>query len=99
MGEKYKRHKEICEELNEIYIAKNTAYNDSFGKTVMKKGIIAAVTRMEDKWTRFEALAFEALASGVQNDVYDESIIDTLNDLANYAIMTRIELERMKKND
>jgi hypothetical protein len=45
---------------------------------------------MEDKWMRADALI-----NGAQNNV-DESIEDTLLDLANYAIMTVIEM-RLKR--
>ncbi len=85
---KYERHKEICKELNEVYINKNTAYGDSFGKTFQELGIISSLTRMQDKWNRIKALA-----TGTTNNVVDEAIEDTLFDLANYCIMTLIELE------
>jgi len=77
--DRYNRHNEICEELNTMYRVKNTAYNNSFGKTFEELGIISAVTRMQDKFQRIKALA-----AGVKNDVIDESITDTLKDMANY---------------
>lgn len=86
--EKYNRHMEICEKLNQIYIDKNTAYGDSFGKTFADLGIMSAITRIYDKFNRIVALA-----KGAENNVRDEAIEDTLTDLANYAIMTLIELE------
>mgnify|MGYP000910969717 FL=1 len=90
MGEKNKleMHEEICSELSEIYRKKNAAYGDSFGKTYRELGIISAVTRMEDKMNRIVSLA-----TGAKNEVTDESIKDTLRDLANYSIMTLIEME------
>lgn len=84
---KLEMHKEICSELSEIYRKKNAAYGDSFGKTYRKLGIISAVTRMEDKMNRIASLA-----TGTKNEVTDESVRDTLKDLANYAIMTLIEM-------
>jgi len=92
MLNKYERHKEICERLNKIYTDKNTAYNDSFGKTFKELGIMSAVTRMYDKFNRLSALA-----QGAQNNVKDETIEDTLIDLANYAIMTLIEIEAKER--
>lgn len=92
MIDKYNRHNEICRGLNGMYKAKNTAYDDSFGKTFQELGIISAVTRMQDKFNRIKALA-----TGAKNDVPDESIMDTLRDLANYCIMTVIEIEESKK--
>ena len=81
-------HKKICSGLSEIYRKKNAAYGDSFGKTYRELGIISAVTRMEDKMNRIASLA-----TGTKNEVTDESIKDTLGDLANYAIMTLIEIK------
>ena len=88
MKNKYIRHKEICEDLNTIYISKNAAYGDSFGKTFQELGIISAVTRMQDKFNRIKALV-----TGAENSVTDERLQDTLTDLANYCIMTLIEME------
>jgi hypothetical protein len=88
MMDKYQKHMEICKKLNQVYIDKNTAYGDAFSKSFKKRGIITAFTRMEDKWNRFEALI-----EGVENNT-DESLKDTLEDLANYCIMTLIEMEK-----
>ena len=85
---KVRHHASICEELNEIYARKNHDYGDSFGKGYAEYGIVMAVIRLEDKLNRLKSLIkAEAL-------VKDESINDTLMDLANYAIMTVIERER-----
>lgn len=84
--DKYDKHKEICNKLNEIYKAKNHDYGDSFGETFEKLGVISAVTRITDKTNRLQTLCIK------ENKVEDESIIDTLYDLANYSIMTIIEL-------
>ena len=84
---KCEKHIKICEELNEIYVNKNNDYGDSFGETFRKLGIISAVTRITDKTNRLQSLCIN------QQKVSDESIRDTLMDLANYAIMTIIELD------
>ncbi|MBO0558950.1 DUF1599 domain-containing protein [Clostridium botulinum] len=84
---KYERHDLICEELNKIYKNKNYDYGDSFGETYKKLGIISAITRITDKVNRLQSLATK------EQKVKDESIKDTLKDLANYSIMTLIELE------
>ncbi|WP_416389590.1 nucleotide modification associated domain-containing protein [Peptoanaerobacter stomatis] len=49
--------------------------------------MISAVTRISDKTNRLQSLCVN------KQQVKDESIKDTLMDLANYAIMTLIELE------
>lgn len=89
-ADKAERHKEIADELNAIYISKNHDYGDSFGETFKKLGIISAVTRISDKVNRLQSLAVK---TAEERKVKDEGIKDTLYDLANYAIMSIIELE------
>nr|DAK11265.1 MAG TPA: Nucleotide modification associated domain 1 [Caudoviricetes sp.] len=75
-------------ELQEIFVKKNTDYGNSFEESLEKHGLIAAIVRMEDKISRLNTLSKnEAL-------VKDESIIDTLKDLSNYALMTAVWLEQ-----
>lgn len=83
--DRIQKHKEICNKLNEIYEKKNHDYGNSFGDTYAKLGIISAVTRISDKTNRLMSLCTK------EQKVKDESIDDTLMDLANYAIMTLIE--------
>ena len=124
--DRVKLHKDICEQLNDIYMRKNSDYGNSFGETFEKLGIISAVTRITDKVNRIQSLASagykkqsvcikdilefmktlpenckkqeivdkicEIVASNSAQQVKDESIEDTLMDLANYAIMTLIEM-------
>ncbi|HUM43278.1 MAG TPA: DUF1599 domain-containing protein [Fervidobacterium sp.] len=88
---KYEKHLKICEKLNEIYVNKNHDYGDSFGETFRKLGIISAVTRITDKTNRLQSLCKK------EQKVNDESIRDTLMDLANYAIMTIIEFDEERE--
>ena len=76
--------RKITAALVSQYQRKNEAYGDSFGKSVNKYGVISALTRMSDKWNRLESL----LIDGNKNEVNDESVDDTLLDLATYCIMT-----------
>ena len=75
--------------MTQTYDRKNTDYGDSFSRSVQRYGIIAALTRMSDKWNRLENLILSKDAK-----VKDESITDTLIDLASYALMTIMELEK-----
>ena len=84
---KVAQHYAICQKLNQVYKAKNHDYGDSFGNTYKKLGIISAVTRLSDKMNRLMSLAVSH-----DTQVKDEKIEDTLLDMANYAIMTLIEL-------
>lgn len=92
--DKIQQHKEICNELNEIYDKKQHDYGDSFGQTFDKLGIISAVTRITDKYNRLVSLCTK---SEEERKVKDESITDTLLDMANYCIMTVIELHKDNK--
>ena len=85
---KIEKHKEICNRLNSLYEAKNEDYGDSFGKSYKEYGLTMSCIRLEDKLNRLKSLNFSRTIK-----VKNESIEDTLMDLANYAIMTLIELE------
>jgi hypothetical protein len=84
----------IADELIELYKAKNKAYGNSFGETYAKLGIISAITRISDKHNRLVNLA-----TNKDIDNLGESIEDTLRDMANYCIMTLVELRCEKENE
>jgi nucleoid-associated protein YejK len=90
---KLQKHEEICKELNKLYEAKNKDYGDSFGKSYSEYGLTMACIRLEDKLNRLKALNKNA-----EQQVKDESMEDTLLDLANYAIMTVIEMRNSEPN-
>ncbi len=94
MSTKYIRHKELCDLLNEIYKKKNADYGDSFHLSYEEEGMAMPRIRLTDKLNRFKALT----RTGKQN-VKDESMIDTLIDLANYALMTVLEIEEDRKKN
>jgi hypothetical protein len=83
------RHKLVCYELNRIYDKKNRDYGDSFHASWTDYGITMAAIRLGDKYNRLKNLTS---GKSVPN-VADESVRDTLMDLANYAIMTVMELD------
>lgn len=84
-------HHKICEELTELYRKKNHDYGDSFHITYEKWGLPMAAIRLGDKLQRFETLI------RAESEIKDESIRETLIDLANYSIMTVMELDRKEK--
>lgn len=90
------KHKIICKELNKTYEKKNHDYGNSFGNTFEKLGVISALTRITDKYNRLVSLC---TMSDDQRMVEDETISDTLLDLANYCIMTEMELRREKEEN
>ena len=83
---KVELHREICDEIHELYEIKNHDYGDSFGKGFREYGLIMPVIRLEDKLNRLKQLVNK------EGLVKDESVDDTLIDLANYAIMTILEM-------
>jgi len=78
-------HKEIVLELNELYRNKNNDYGDSFKRT-RDKHPNTALIHLNEKLDRLETLL-----SGQEQKVKDETINDTLLDLANYAILELLE--------
>ena len=83
------RHKRVCYELNALYDRKNRDYGDSFHESWKDYGITMAAIRLGDKYNRLKNLTS---GKTVQN-VADETVRDTLLDLANYAILTLMELD------
>lgn len=86
--------RKLTQKMADTYARKNATYNDSFGKSVEKYGFIAALTRMSDKFNRIENLIL-----GAENKVPDESLEDTLIDMACYAVMTAIALREKSVPD
>lgn len=87
--DKIKRHAELVDKLHEVYVQKNTAYGDSFGKSFADWGMAAACVRITDKFNRMITLARHP-----EVDSGDERITDTLMDMANYCLMTVMEIEK-----
>lgn len=84
---------DITTNMAKTYAAKNHDYGNSFEQSCNKFGIIASVVRLGDKMNRIESLAIK------KAEVKDESIKDTLLDLANYAIMTVMWLNQQPKEE
>jgi hypothetical protein len=87
------RMQQLATQIAETYRRKNADYGDSFGISVRKYGIIAALTRMSDKWNRLENLILNR-EKGNASYVADESVLDTLLDMATYCLMTVMEIEK-----
>lgn len=88
--DKVKRFKEIANELGNLYEKKNNAYGDSFSDTFYDEGMAMPRIRIGDKFRRFRTLTMNPSI-----DNFGESVEDTLRDMANYCIMTIIELENI----
>lgn len=81
----------LIDQIKDTHERKNHDYGNSFAKSMDKYGLTAAAIRLGDKFNRFESL----IKSKAQ--VKDESIEDTLLDMAAYAIMT-VEYIKEKKS-
>ena len=92
--ENVKMHNLITNELTELYERKNRDYGDSFHISFVEEGMAMARIRLGDKLNRFKTLS-----KSHSQEVKDESIRDTLIDLANYAIMTIMEMDRKDDED
>lgn len=75
------RFKQIVSEMADTYERKNHDYGNSFEKTLDKWGYKIGLARLDDKLNRVDQLM------ETEAKVNDESIDDTLRDLATYAIM------------
>ena len=84
----------VQEALSELYVTKQSDYGNSFDKTLDRFGIVAALTRMADKWERILSLHEKGEPS-----VIGESMRDSFIDLANYAIMTVAWMDRGRNED
>lgn len=77
------------------FCKKNSDYGDSFEMSLNKHGIVASVVRMSDKMNRLEALTDESR----MQQVGSESLLDTLEDLSNYAALTACWLKGVRAED
>lgn len=88
------KYKDITDVMNDTYIKKNNDYGNSFDKSIEKYGVIAALVRMSDKWERLNNLLLHT-----KSKVSDESVEDTLIDLASYSVMLTLYLKNNKNNN
>lgn len=84
----------IIKEMNELYEVKNANYGNSFSKQFEEYGLVSSCIRLEDKLNRLKSLN-KASSNGTK----DESVRDTLIDLANYAVLTIMELDKGNRDE
>ena len=80
--------KDILNKMYEIYERKNADYGNSFAKSYEEFGLVSPVIRLSDKVERLKTLCNK------EAQVKDESIIDTLIDIAVYAVLTVLEIKK-----
>lgn len=91
--EKVNAFEDVAIKLRELFGRKNWDYRDSFGQSFEKWGLPMSCIRLGDKLNRLESFALNQ-----DMKVTDESVEDTLMDMANYAIMTLVEIKMAKNN-
>lgn len=77
------------------FCKKNSDYGNSFEESLDKHGIVASIVRMGDKMNRLEALTDDSRTQQVGS----ESLLDTLEDLSNYAALTACWLKGVRAED
>lgn len=90
------RFRNITEKMRETFLKKNHDYGNSFHETWNEfgdKGIITALTQISHKYHRLMNIGLGT------KPLVDESIDDTLLDMANYCILTIMELEKARNNE
>ena len=79
----------------DTFCRKNHDYGNSLEESLDKFGIIASLVRMQDKMLRLQSLTDESKTQQVGS----ESLLDTLEDLSNYAAMTACWLKGVQAED
>lgn len=79
-------HGAICDEIKNLYKRKNADYGDSFSRA-RKEVPFYTLGKLYDKFSRYKNLTI----NGEQSALVDESLDDTLMDMANYCIMELME--------
>lgn len=82
----------VLNKMLSTYSLKNKAYDGAFAKRYAKRGLTYAVDKISEKCDRLVALE-----ANPNIDDFGESIADTLLDMANYCVMTLVELNKTQK--
>ena len=82
-----------CKQLGDLYDVKNTAYENAAANQFNEEGLSYVNSIFGNKVMRLKAID-KAERKGESIDLNGESIIDSLSDIANYAIIALVELKR-----
>lgn len=91
--------RDIQDKLVKIYAKKNHDYGDSFNEGCNELGVGYAFSRIFDKTKRFQTLAKGIMNNNLSIEVQDETIEDTIMDLANYCMMYLAWRDKSKQDD
>lgn len=93
MERKIKKHEQMCNDIHEMYIKKNSDYGDSVGELYRRLGDISFLTRISDKYNRLMNLMTKE-----HPEQHFESVQDTIQDMANYCIIWLMEMEVLQED-
>lgn len=80
-------------ELTELYKKKNKDYGNSFEQSLNEYGLLPTIIRLKEKIARADNIY-----ANNKTAIAEESIEDTLKDIANYCIITLTWLKNKKLN-
>lgn len=78
----------VLDEMKELHAKKDKDYGSAFHKSFEEFGVTAGVVRLNDKMERVKSLVKNGKA-----EVKDEGLLDSLKDLACYAVMLYVEFK------
>lgn len=80
---------DVTSSMCRLYEIKNKNYGNSFSEQFKEYGLTSVCIRLEDKLRRLKSLNKQ----GKEANSDDESIRDTLIDIANYSVMAIMEID------
>lgn len=83
------KFRKMCEEMAQTYRNKNATYGDAYSDGFKRFGATQLVSRIYEKYCRVENL----LCHKADNKVPDESVKDTLTDMAVQCLVLRMLIE------
>ena len=88
------RFKKITEEMAEVYRKKNKDYGNSFHEVFKEWGYPSAGAQIGHKYNRMKTLM-----TTTETPKVNESLRDTLLDMANYCIFTMMEIDKINERN
>jgi len=89
------KFRSIVEAMTEKYVAKNHDYGNSFSESIQefggRMGMVVGFAPIMHKFNRAKNII-----KGTEALVIDETVHDTLLDMANYCIMLAMEYDKLK---
>ena len=88
-----KHHEMICSTIHRLFLERNNTYGNAFHNLYEELGLPAGVTQISNKYHRALTMTKQSMDGMHHGEEFYANLIDTLYDLANYSILTIMELE------